>query len=86
MASDSAVPRTRLSIAVNPELRQQIRAAAAQKDQSVRDYVLAALKKALADDRLGSDATADTDWAQLSTIAFARDWECDEDSVYDSLP
>ncbi len=70
--------RPRLSIEVDPELRRQLKIAAAQHDVTIREYVLAAVKRALeAEDREG--------WSGLSEPAFARDWHSEADEVYDRL-
>jgi len=74
-----------LSIEVEAELWQRIDAAAAARRLSTRDFVVATLRQAV-DDHGGSDRPATTsEWSQLATSAFARDWESDADAVYDDL-
>lgn len=41
----AAVKRTRLVVDVTPELRRRIRVAAAERDESVRDYVVGILER-----------------------------------------
>ncbi len=74
--------RVRISLDVEPELRRQVRTAAAAQKLSMRDYIVASLKRSLATDEREEAAT----WAQLSARAFARDWDSEEDAVYDRLP
>ncbi|MBI4494073.1 MAG: hypothetical protein HY690_14895 [Chloroflexi bacterium] len=77
--------RARLSIDVEPELRRRIKIAAAERDLSVKDYVVAVLRRALeAEGHLQTPAEGMA-WAQLSARSFARDWESEEDQVYDRL-
>lgn len=52
--------RARLSIDVEPELRRRIKIAAAARDLSVREYVEAILRRALASDAPGEDKRAPT--------------------------
>ena len=76
--------RARLSTDVEPELRRQIKVAAATRDLSVREYVLRILRQALAME--ATDSRDETGaWSRLSAAAFARDWESEEDSVYDDI-
>lgn len=71
----------RLSIDVAPALRTRVKVAAARQGKSLRDYCLEAIQR-----RLDEEAPAeDSNWAQLSARAFARDWSSEEDSVYDDL-
>jgi hypothetical protein len=78
--------RVRLSVDVTPELRRRVKIAAAERDQSTRDFVVAAIERALAGGRSGGRRSADPEWSQLSSSVFARDWESDEDRAYDDLP
>ncbi|MBA3415345.1 MAG: hypothetical protein H0U10_08995 [Chloroflexia bacterium] len=74
-----------LAIEIEPELRTRIVAAAAERGVSVRDYVVAALRQALAS--TGPERAADDsiEWSRLSSRSFARDWDSDADAVYDAL-
>ncbi len=77
--------RARLTIEVEPELRRKVKVAAAERDLSVREYVVAILQRALAEEE-GEDESAQTRaWSQISARSFARDWESQEDEVYDHL-
>ena len=71
------------AIEIEPELRAGIEAAAAKWGVSVRDYVAAALRAALAGH--GDAAGAADGWSRLSHRSFARDWETEADAVYDDL-
>lgn len=85
MAANPQHQRMRLSIEVEPELRRQIETAAADRDISVHDYVIALLRRAVAEDE-GDDTSAEAvTWAWLSARSFARDWESDADRAYDQL-
>ncbi len=81
MAANAPSPRARLTIDVEPDLRRQIKIAAARHDQTVRDYVITTLRRAL--DAEPADDT--TGWGPLSARSFARDWDSEEDAVYDDL-
>jgi hypothetical protein len=78
MPTTNHTERTRLSIEIDVDLRHRLRGAAARHDLSVREYVIGALLQALAEE-------PSADWAQMPGGAFARDWESDEDRVYDRL-
>ena len=78
--------RMSLTIDVEPDLRRQIEHAAATRDLSVRDYVVAVLEQATAAEASGESRENQGEWAQLSARSFARDWQSDEDRVYDNLP
>lgn len=78
--------RARLSIDVEPELRRKIKIAAAERDLSIRDYVVTVLRRALTADERSRAPAEDAAWAHLSAGSFARDWESEEDQVYDRLP
>ena len=86
MASSSETRRARLSIDIEPELRRRIKIAAAERDLSIREYVVAILQRALADEASRPPEAEAADWTQLSGRSFARDWESEEDQVYDDLP
>lgn len=76
--------RTRLSIEIEPELRREIESAAAEKALSLHDYVVAVLRRAL-DEEQDNALAVNRAWAQLSVRSFTRDWNSDEDQVYDHL-
>lgn len=85
MATGTAHRRARLSIEIEPELRQKIKDAAEGKNLSVRDYVLTILQRALDEHERTTTDEHDVAWTRLSAGAFARDWDSDEDRVYDRL-
>jgi hypothetical protein len=60
-----------------------VKAAAASRDLSLRDYVELALRRALKADVL--EEAERRDWSRLSARSFARDWESEEDRAYDQL-
>ena len=78
----TAEPKDRLLIDVERDLRQQIERAAARQSVSMQDYVISVLRRAAV---LDEHENADVGWGRLSARSFARDWESDEDAVYDSL-
>ena len=82
-----AVPQARaarLSIDVSPEARRRIRIAAARRDQSIREYVWAAvearLQRDLADERSAADLIALTERADP---VLADLWDNPSDADYD---
>jgi uncharacterized protein (DUF1778 family) len=77
----SPVRRPRLSIEIEPQLRRRLRIAAAQRDVSIREFVLAAVEQALK----ANESLEAKDWSALSVPSFARDWNSDADSAYDPL-
>ena len=78
--------RARLSVDIPPETRRRIRMAAAKHDQSIRDYVRAALETRLTEDlgdaRAGGDLVALTEQADR---VLADLWRNPKDSAYDDL-
>lgn len=72
--------RVRLSADVDAELRRQVRIAAASSDRSVSEWIEAAVRHELEREE---DQTASV--SRASAPAFARDWDSEEDSVYDKL-
>jgi plasmid stability protein len=86
MAANSEIERVRLSIDLDPELRQKMESAAAKHDVSVADYVLGILQRALAEEEHAASTSAGAAWGRISARSFARDWQSDEDKVYDDLP
>jgi hypothetical protein len=78
MTTGCGARQARLSIGIEPELRRKIKATAAHKDLSVRDYILTILRRGVEEE--AASARAET---SASTRSFARDWKSEEDSVYD---
>lgn len=85
MASTTVPPlgqRARLSIDVSTAERRRIRLAAAQHDESIRDYVVRAIEAQL---------TADLESANLTALTDAADpvlgdlWKNSKDAAYDDL-
>ena len=74
-----------LTIAVAPELRQRLQAAAAAHQLSLPEYIETVLQQALAVEERDTAATEAerADWSRLSARSFARDWDSEEDAVYD---
>jgi len=79
-------------VEVEPELHRRVKIAATERDMTIKDYVVrvlegvAAAQEKVRRERGASDAgEGSDDLARLSAAAFARDWESEEDSVYDEL-
>ena len=85
MTANSERFRTRLSVTIDPELQQRVRAAAAKNEVSLHDEVNAVPQRALIAEENVEPVNEAASWAQLSGQAFARDWSSEEDRVYDSL-
>lgn len=78
--------RVRLSIEVEPELHRRVKIAATERDMTIKDYVVRILESVATEEaRRRSEGEEAEDLALLSAAAFARDWESEEDSVYDDL-
>lgn len=75
----------RLSIDVEPATRMRLKIAAARKGSSLREYCLQAILRQLDEEFPASVREEDEAWSQLSAEVFARDWDSEEDSVYDNL-
>ena len=83
MATESEHGTVRLYLDVESDFHRRIEAAAAERGQTIREYVVHVLDKALA---AGAEDAEDTSqWARLSARSFARDWDSPEDAVYDQL-
>ena len=75
--------RVRLSVDVEPELRKRLKIVATERDTTMHEYVVAILRRALAEAEHERTEAEGTNWTRLSTRAFARDWESDADQAYD---
>ncbi len=75
----------RLSIEVGSELHEKVKIAATERDMTMRDYVVGILEAVTAEEDLSRGGGEGLDPARLSLAVFARDWDSEEDSVYDSL-
>lgn len=77
--------RARLSIDVTRETRRRIRLAAAQRDQSIRQYVSEAIEARLQDD-LPDETSADLVALRASADpVLAELWDNPADAAYDDL-
>lgn len=77
--------KVRLSVEVEPELHRRVKIAATERDMTMREYVVRLLEGVAAEEARRKDDGEAADLARLSAAAFARDWESEEDSVYDEL-
>ena len=84
MTSHRKRGQTSLRIHIEPELNVQIERAAAERRLPVTEFVVAILRDALAAGQ-GHPSTDNRVWSGLSTPSFARDWESEEDRVYDNI-
>lgn len=74
----------RLSIEVGSDLHKKVKIAATERDMTMRDYVVGILEAVTAEEKACGNGEGE-DLTSLSVAAFARDWDSEEDSVYDSL-
>lgn len=72
--------RVRLTADVEPELRRRVKIAAVREDRSVSEWVANAIRRELEREEQERDP-----FSRLSVPAFSRDWDSDEDRVYDEL-
>jgi hypothetical protein len=77
--------KAKLAIEIEPELRRRIESAAAARGETLRDYVVAALRDALENTGVPGPSDDTKEWSRLSEPSFARDWNSDADAVYDEL-
>jgi len=78
--------RVRLSVEVEPGLHRRVKIAAAERDMTIKDYVVTALESVAAEEISRKEVEGgNADLAGLSAAAFGWDWESEEDSVYDDL-
>lgn len=77
--------RVRLSVEVEPELHRKVKIAAVERDMTIKDYVVTLLESVANEEARLGEVGKEADLARLSVAAFARDWESEEDSVYDDL-
>ncbi len=74
--------RVRLSIEIEAELHRKVKIAATERDMTIKDYVVEILESVAEEESRGR---GNEDLARLSAAAFARDWDSEEDSVYDDI-
>jgi len=79
------VERVRLSADVEPELRRRVRVAAAASDRKVSDWISEAVKRELDREELENAQEASVSISYLSVQSFKRDWNSEDDAVYDQL-
>jgi len=71
-------------IELEPELRRRVEVAAGGLGLSSADYVVTVIRRAVADDSMAGTGDEPA-WSQLSSASFVRDWDSEEDRVYDGL-
>jgi len=81
---ESAAKRPRISVDVLPEVRRRLRLAAAKRDVTVRQYVLAAIEERLQED-LGDDDEETLALTGKTDAVLADLWDNVKDSAYDRL-
>ena len=82
--SETSVPRPRITIDVQLEFRRRLRLAAAQREVTVRQYVLDALEERLRGDVGGEDAPLPPLTAGADPV-LAELWDNRRDAAYDRL-
>jgi hypothetical protein len=82
--ADSASKRPRISIDVTPEVRRRLRVVAAQRDLTIREYVLAAIEERLRED-LSDDVGASLGMTAAADPVLADLWDNPQDAAYDRL-
>ena len=81
---ESSVKRPRISIDLAPEMRRRLRLAAAQNDQTIRQYVLQVLEERLQKDLTERENGLLALTAQADPV-LARLWNNPKDAEYDRL-
>jgi predicted transcriptional regulator len=74
------VERVRLSADVEPELRRQVKIAAARSDCKVSDWIANAVRRELEREEAEGHAIS-----RASVQAYGRDWDSWEDAIYDEV-
>ena len=82
---ESTVKRPRISIDVRAEVRRRLRLAAAKRDVTVRQYVLAAIDERLRED-LGDETEPLLALTAKADPVLAGVWDNAKDAAYDRLP
>lgn len=72
--------RVRLTIEFEPELRRRVEDVAFSHETSVHEWIERVVRRELEREETEAGAVS-----QLSRPSFARDWESEEDSIYDEL-
>lgn len=81
---ESSVKRPRISIDLAPEMRRRLRLAAAQRDLTVRRYVLQVLEERLQEDLTAANKGLLAMTAQTDPV-LAKLWNNPRDAEYDRL-
>jgi uncharacterized protein (DUF1778 family) len=81
---ESSRKRPRISVDVLPEVRRRLRLAAAKRELSVRQYVIAAIEEQLREDLRDEDHGVMTLTAKADPV-LAELWDNPRDSAYDRL-
>ena len=78
--------RTRLTVDIPPELKRRLRLVAAQRDVSIRQYVLETIQQQLAEDwvKLADQEGLLALTAQADPV-LAELWDNEQDAAYDHL-
>ena len=80
----SLAKRPRITIDVRPKLRRRLRAAAAKRDLTVRQYVMEAIEERLLDD-LGDERDGMLALNAKADAVLAELWDNSKDAAYDRL-
>ena len=80
----SPAKRPRISVDVEPELRRRLRLAAARRDLTVSQYVLAAIEERLQED-LGTEGKAWLGLTARTDPVLADLWDNPKDAEYDGV-
>ena len=80
----SLAKRPRITIDVRPKLRRRLRAAAAKRDLTVRQYVMEAIEERLRDD-LGDERDGMLALNAKADAVLAELWDNSKDAAYDRL-
>ena len=81
---ESSIKRPRISIDLAPDMRRRLRLAAAQRDLTVRQYVLQVLEERLQEDLTAINKGLLALTAQADPV-LARLWDNPKDAEYDRL-
>ena len=83
VATDSSPKRARISVEVDRSFHDRVQQVAAERDLTVRQYVLAAIEERL---RLDTGAAPEADGLTAAADpVLAELWDNDQDAAYDRL-
>jgi hypothetical protein len=78
--------RTRLTVDIPPELKRRLRLVAAQRDISIREYVVETIEQQLAEDWVElADQEGLLALTALADPVLAELWDNEQDGAYDQL-